>query len=158
MVKDLSKKKQEIDHVGVLSFGFFLILAGVIFAITPNLLDRIHDFVGDFQLLKIASGIYIPTPKSDHAVLYAVIFQFCLVFGIFQVFALFVRFILKDPVDKKASTFSSIIFWMGASWILSLLMLKKIEWFVFLGLLITLVGISMVIRNALILITRIFRT
>jgi len=158
LVWNLSEKRsKQTDVIGVVNIGFFLLLLGVILAVTPNLSDRIYDFVNNFEIREITPNVYFPAPKSDHPVLYIAIFQFCLVFAIFQVFVLGARFILKDPINKKAGTFSSIIFWIGASWIVSLLIAKTIEWFVFLGGLITLIGISIVISNAIVLVTQLYR-
>jgi len=139
------------------SLGFFLIVVGVIFVSTPNLLGRIHDFFKDLTLQEVYPNIVFPVPRSDHPVLYNAIFQFCRAFAVFQIFVLGARFLLKEPIDRKAGTFSSFLFWSGAAWVVSLLMDKVIEWFAFLGWLVTLAGISLVVKSVITLVAEAFR-
>ena len=149
MSKNRSKQP---DFVGIASFGFFLLLVGAIFVVTPNLLDRISDFVSDFELQEVTSQWKLPAPVHvmNHVVLYNAIFQFCLVFALFQVAVLGVRFILRDSIDKIAGTVSSVVFWFGASWILNLLISEEISrWFVFVGWLIMFVGVSLIVKSAI---------
>jgi hypothetical protein len=157
-VQDLSERKyKRTDVIGIITFGFFVILVGVIFAVTPNLFHRISDFVQDFELGR-RSNLYIPAPRNLHAhtVFYTAVFQFCLAFAIFQVFVMLARFALKDSIDKKAGTISSLVFWFGASWIMSLLMAETFVWFVFVGWLLMLVGVSIVVKNSIVLIGHAF--
>lgn len=158
MVRNLSKKRSKrTDVIGIVTFGFLLLLVGTIFAITPNLPDRISDFFNDFELREITPHWMLPAPKSHHQVLYTAIFQFCLAFAFFQIFVLGARFVLNDPIGSKAGTVSSLVFWFSASWVVSLLIAKTIEWFRFFGLLITLIGISIVVKNAIVLMAQFFR-
>jgi len=143
--------------MGVVTLGFVLLLVGVIFVVTPNLVDKISDFFLDFELQEVAPNWQLPAPKTAHPVLYTAILQFSLVFAIFQIAVLGARFILRDPIDRTAGTISSIVFWFGASLILNSLILETVEWFLFLGLLIMLIGISIVVKNSIVLIAKIFR-
>ena len=59
------------------------------------------------------------------------------------------RFILKDPIDKKAGAFSGLIFWLGSAYIINSLLEKNIDWSAFLGYLIVLIGITLVINNSI---------
>lgn len=145
------------DIIGIVTLGFFFLLVGTIFVVTPNLPDKISSFFLDFELREIAPNWMLPAPKSHHLVLYTAIFQFCLAFAIFQICILGARFILRDPIDKKAGTISSLVFCFGAAWVVSLLMVKTIGWFVFWGWLIALIGTSLVIKNAIVLMAQIFR-
>ena len=151
------KRSKRTDVIGIVTFGFLLLLVGTIFAITPNLPDRISDFFKDFELREITPHWMLPAPKSYHQVLYTAIFQFCLAFAFFQILVLGARFVLNDPIGSKAGTVSSLVFWFSASWAVSLLIAKTIEWFRFFGLLITLIGISIVVKNAIVLMTQFFR-
>jgi len=154
------KRSKQTDIIGIVSFGFFLLLVGAIFATTPNLLSKISDFIRDFKPQEVAPNWQLPAPEHplDHRVLYTAIYQFCLIFAIFQVFVLGARFMLRDSIDRKAGTISSLVFWFGASQIVSWLLNKTIDsWFVFVGWLIVLVGISIVIKNAIILATPLSR-
>ena len=156
MCKLSEKPHKKPDILGIVTFGFILLLVGMIFVITPNLVERISDFLQDFEIREIAPHWALIAPKSYHPVLYTAIFQFCLAFAIFQVFVLVARFILRDPMDRVAGTISSIVFWFGASWIVNLLITKTVGWFVFLGWLIALIGTSIIIKNAIVLMTKIF--
>lgn len=146
------RRSKRTDIIGIVTFGFFLLLVGTIFVITPNLSDRVSDFLGDFEPRQVAPNWMLPAPQHHHPVLYTAIFQFCLVFAVFQIFVLGVRFVLSDPIGRKAGTLSSIVFWFGASWIVSLLIEKTIEWFRFVGLLIALIGVVIIIRNLIVLV------
>jgi len=157
-VQDLNRKQnQRTDVIGLLTLGFSLLLVGCIFAVTPNLIDRVSDFLQNFEIRDVMPNWKLPAPKSSHPVLYTAIFQFCLTFAIFQVIVLGARLFLRDPFEKQAGTVSSIIFWFGASWIVSLLIAGAIEWFDFLGLLIAFIGASIVIKNSMVLMGRVFR-
>lgn len=140
---------EKIDILGIASFGFFLVLIGVIFAITPNLLDRIYDFLHDFQLQEAYPGMSFPAPASNHPVLYGALFQFCLIFAIFQVIILVARFILKESIKRKSGTFSGLFFWFGAAVALNLSKAGSIDWFIFIGWLVVLVGTVIFVKSAI---------
>ena len=133
-----------------------MLLVGMIFAVTPNLIDKISDFLLDFELREASPHWMLPAPKSHHQVLYTAIFQFCLVFAFFQIFVLAARFILRDPIEKMAGTTSNIVFWFGTSWLVNSLIERTTGWFVFVGLLIALIGVSIIVNNAIVLMVKIF--
>ncbi|MFH1821698.1 MAG: hypothetical protein ABH852_04580 [Methanobacteriota archaeon] len=151
MAKNSSKK---VDIIGLLSFGMFLLLVGSIFASTPQLLNKIFDFARDFHLQEVYPGVKFFAPSSTHPVLYNVVFQFCLIFAVLQVFILIARFVMKDSVGRKAETFSSIVFWLGAALALNYLVAGTIEWFTFLGWIIVAIGLSITVRSAMVLVFR----
>ena len=146
------KQSAKTDILGIVTFGLFLIIVAVIFMSTPDLLDRIIDFFRDFTLQQLAPYIYLPAPKSDHPTLYTAVFQFCLAFATIHIPILGARFLLKESVNRKAETISSILFWFGAAWIINLLLTIDIAWYTFLGYLIALIGVSIVTRSIIILI------
>lgn len=145
------------DVLGIVTLGFFIILIGIIFTVTPGLFDKISDFVRDFELGDETKW-YIPAPANldDHTALYNAIFQFCLGFAIFQVFIAAARLLLKDPIDKTAGSISNMVFWFGASWVVNLLKTGTVEWFVFLGWLIMFIGVAIVIKSAIELVAHFF--
>jgi hypothetical protein len=149
LVLGLSERRESTNILDLASFGLFLILVGVIFMQTPNLFDRGYSFFNDLEIRELSPNIYLPAPKSDHSILYNALSRFCFYFAILQIPVLILRFILKDPIDKKADTVSGLLFWFGAAWIINLMIVNEIVWTTFLGYLIVLVGISVVIRNAL---------
>ncbi|MEA2090359.1 MAG: hypothetical protein U9O89_06360 [Thermoproteota archaeon] len=148
------RHSERTDVLGLVSFGFFLALIGVIFMITPNLWGEIRAFFRDFQLKEVRPDAHFPTPKSHHQVLYDAAFQFCLAFAISQILILIGRFILRESIDRKSGTFSGLFFWFGAAAALNLLSERSIGWFEFWGWIIILVGTVVVVRGTISLCTR----
>lgn len=139
------------------SIGVFLILIGVIFSQTPQLLDKIIDFFKDFTLVKIPkTWITLPAPSTpaNHRVLYMAFAKFSLYWGFFQFIVLGSRLIVRSPLNKKAETVSDIIFWLGASYLVRNLLDKtitKTAWFTFWALIIVLIGTTLVVRGIILL-------
>ena len=143
------KRRRGIDILGIASLGFFLVLIGVIFAFTPGLPGEISDFAHDLELQEVYPGVSFYAPVSAHPVLYNAAFQFCLIFAVFQVAILAARFILKESIGRKSGTFSGLFFWFGAAAVLRLLMAGSVDWFIFLGSLVVLVGIVVTVRSSI---------
>jgi len=141
----------ERDRLGFVSFGFFLILVGTIYLITPNCYDEFVAFFKDFKLMKVAPNMYFPAPASNHPVVYGAVMKFCFAFGLFQIVLLCLRFALRDTLSRKAETLSGIIFWLGAGFLSNMLLAENIGWFAFLGGLIIFVGLSLVVRSLMVL-------
>jgi hypothetical protein len=148
-VSGLRRYPKRIDFFAIVSVGFFLLLVGVIFAAAPNLPREIYDFFRGFRLQEVYPGVSFFAPTSNPSVVYNAAFQFCFVFGIFQAAILGARFVLNDSLGRKAGTFSGLIFWFGAAAALWMLMAESIDWFVFLGWLVVLIGIAIVVRCAI---------
>jgi hypothetical protein len=149
VVFGLRRSSERINILAIASIGFFLLLVGMIFAATPNLPREIYDFGRDFTPEKVYDNVSFLAPTSDHPVVYNAAFQFCLIFGVFQVAILSVRFVLRESVRRKAGTFSGLIFWFGAAAALWMLMAGSIDWFIFLGWLVVLIGIAITVRCAI---------
>jgi predicted Kef-type K+ transport protein len=79
--------------------------------------------------------------------------QFCLVFGVFQIVILALRFVFRDSVERKAETVSGVVFWLGVAVFLGLLANGSLGWFSFIAGFVVSVGLSVVARN----IVRLFR-
>jgi hypothetical protein len=139
--------------LGLITFGFFLMLLGVIWLITPSISAAVEDFVGDFQLRKVTDDVSLPAPGSNHPVLYNTVMQFCLVFGGFQIVILALHFVFRDLVERKAETVSGVMFWLGVAAFLGLLANESIGWFSFIAGFVVSIGLSIVARN----IVRLFR-
>ncbi len=135
-----------------ISAGVFFILVGAIFVSTPNLFDKIFAFFGDFDLVPVPNlGFSFPAPASPntHSVLYSAVAQFSLIGGLFQIVILALRFIVNSPFSKKAETASNLVFWLGASYLISTLLneMTTVEtWFVYWAETIMLIGVSLIIR------------
>jgi len=145
------RRLKGLDILGFASFGFFLVLIGVIFLITPNLGSEIVDFFTDFELVDVYPNVFLPTPTSSHPVFYTAVAQFCIVYGLFQIPILILRIYLGDSLKRKAGTLSGTVFWLGASYLLTILSAGNIEWFPFLGGLVVFIGLSLVVRSLVIL-------
>ena len=152
-----SRKHRESLISGV-SVGFFFIVVGALFAITPNLWERIVDFFQDFGLETIPRiGISWPAPASpmSHSVVYRAVERFCFIWGIFEIVLLVLRLVLRSSVDKTTETLSNIVYWFGSGFLVRTFLLETIRlptvlgltrWFVFWAALIMLFGATLVIR------------
>ena len=146
------KRHEEQDKLSLASIGFFLLLIGVIWIITPNISQKVIDFFKDFKLEEeVFPNVFLPAPAHRHPIVYTALARFCFVFGLFQILILVLRFFFMEPVDRMAGTFSGIVFWLGAGFLANMLSAGTIKWLVFLGWIIVLIGLSLVIRSLVVL-------
>ena len=146
------RRHEEQDKLSFASIGFFLLLIGVIWIITPNLSQKVIDFFKDFKLEEeVFQNVFLPAPAHRHPVVYTALARFCFVFGLFQIVILVLRVFFREPVDRMAGTFSGIVFWLGVGFVSNLLAAGAIEWFGFLGWFIVFIGLSLVVRSLLVL-------
>jgi len=146
------RRREERDIFGLTSFGFFLLLIGIIWIITPNLYQEVVDFFNSFTRTKeIFPNVFLPYPVGNHRVVFTALARFCFVFGLFQIAILVLRFFFREPLNRIAGTFSGMVFWLGAGFVSNLLATRAIEWFDFIGWLIVLIGLALVVRSLLIL-------
>jgi drug/metabolite transporter (DMT)-like permease len=135
-----------------ISAGVFFIVVGAIFVTTPSFFDNILTFFGDFDLVRVPnSGFGFPAPASPetHSALYSAVTQFSVIWGLFQIVILVLRFVVDSPFSKKAETASNLVYWLGASYLISTLLneITTVEtWFVFWAEIIMLVGVSLIVR------------
>jgi len=134
------------DETGWISFGTFLILVAVIYLTTPNIVQEVENFILDFSLVQVFDNFWWPIPANSHPVLYTAAQRFCYAFGLVQLGILGLRFARKSSVHGKAETFSSVLFWLGAGYVLGMLSEGALSWLSFIGALIIVVGISIVAR------------
>ena len=135
------------NWIGLLSFGFFIMLFALFFIIVPNYGAKVVDFLEDFKLKEVASNVFLPTPEGHHQVVYQTVTNFCIVFGLFQFFILALRLYFRSSVSKVAETVSNIVLWLGAAYMFNLLLSRAATWFPFIGGLVAVVGFSIVARN-----------
>ena len=146
------RRREGQDRLSLASFGFFLLLIGVIWVITPNLFQEVVDFFKDFKLEKeIFPNVFLPAPAHRHPVVYTALARFCFVFGLFQSVILFLRFFFREPLDRVAGAFSGVVFLLGVGFVSNLLAAGTIGWFGFLGWFIVFIGLSLVVRSLLVL-------
>lgn len=141
------RRSEGQDRLSLTSFGFSLVLIGAILLVTPNYHNELVYFFRDFHLVKVTQNVSLPAPKSSHPIVYTAVMNFCIVYGLFQIAILVLRFVLRDPIDRKAGTASGIVFWLGAGYLLGTLLTETIGWFNFLAGLVIFIGLSIVIRG-----------
>lgn len=112
-------------------------------------LEEAAAFFKDSKLVEVYPNVFFPAPASSHPILYRAAMEFCIAFALFQIAILVLKFVLRDSFDRKVETLSGIVFWLGASYLLSMLSAETINWFPFLGGLIIFVGLSLVVRSLL---------
>ena len=142
------------EDTGWISFGAFLIVIAVIYLKTPGLLSEANAFVTDFRLVELFQNFWWFAPSSNHPVLYNAAEQFCYAFGLVQILVLGLEFARRSSTHRKAETFSSIVFWLGAGYILGLLSQGVLTWLSFIAGLVILVGISIVARALVLVFAR----
>jgi hypothetical protein len=139
------------DDTGLISFGAFLIILAVIYLTTPNIASEVNAFLRDFQLVRVFENFWWLVPRTSHPVLYVAAERFCYAFGLAQVGILGLRLAKRSSIHGIAETVSSVVFWLGAGYVLGLLSQGMLLWLSFIAASIILIGISVVVR-ALILI------
>ncbi|MEM3731849.1 MAG: hypothetical protein QW667_06470 [Candidatus Bathyarchaeia archaeon] len=135
------------DFLGILSFGFFLMLFGIIWMLTPNYSEEVVNFFKDFHLEHITENIALPAPQHNHPTVYSAAMYFCLVYGVFSIVILALRFFFHESLNRKAETISGIAFWLNLSFFLNMLANESIGWFGFLAGVIISVGLSIIVRS-----------
>jgi len=134
-----------------LSAGFFFVVVGAIFIITPNLFDKIVVFFKEWRLEPLSPSlkeIRFPAPAfpRTHQEVYSAVEQFCYVWSLFQVVILVLRFVARSPWSKKAETVSNFVFWLGAGFLTQTFLIETTRWFVFWSGIIMLIGVTLIIR------------
>lgn len=148
---DNSQRYKE-SFVSAFSFGVFLILLGAIFIATPNFFDKLSAFFMDFDIVQVPNlGIYFPAPKNPatHTAVYSAASQFCLAWGIFLIVLLCFRIFVHSPLNKKAENVSDVVVWLGGSILITSFLNEGTTasaWFAFWTLVITLIGVSLIVR------------
>ena len=140
------------------SVGFFLLLVGTIFVITPNLFDRILDLLRDFELVDVPhTDLIFPGPAfpSRHSIVYLAAEQFSFAVGLFQIIILALRFLVSSSEGKKAEAVGNLVFWGGAGFLIQFFLIETTQWFVFWSVVIMLIGASLIARAIIIAVARI---
>ena len=149
MAAKMERRSRHTNWLGLLSFGFFLLLVGAIWAMSPPALnDEVKSFFTseNWRLTPLTGNVSIPEPKDIRAfpTIYTAAEQFCFIFGFFQIAILILRFALHDSLERKADTVSGSAFWLSAGYFLNLLANQSIGWFAFLAGIIISGGIAIV--------------
>jgi hypothetical protein len=134
-------RRESWDVLGMVSFGFFLLLAGIIIIITPHPLKEAQSFFTD--VFENVQGF--PAPSMPHPVLYTAVMRFTLIFGLFSVGILVLRFVLRESANRKAGTVTSVVFWLGVAFLTNLLAAESISWFAFWAGIIMIIGVMVIV-------------
>ena len=151
------RHREEI--ITAVSVGFFLILIGAIFIATPTLYGALRTFFSPDSWINVNvrnSNVFIPVPvnPSAHSEVYKAAFEFCLIWGLFQIFVLIFRFVVGSSPRRKARTVSSTVFWLGASYLISAYLNsltatnhhQRDTWYTFWAAIIVLIGVALIVR------------
>jgi len=135
MAEKTSRRPRGTDWLGLASFGFFVLLIGAVWVFTPGLTSAVQNFVLDFELQNVTNSISLPAPANvqDHTAVYLAAMEFCVVFGVFHVVVLALRFVFHDHIDRKADAASGMAFWFCAAYFMNLLYGGSIGWFSFIA-------------------------
>jgi hypothetical protein len=144
-------RRQKESILSAISVGFFFVLVGIIFIVTPNLVDKIVNFLEDITFVNIArlpSNIFLPQPTTvnAHTAVYTSVQQFSMVWGVFLAAMLVIRFATGSPMRNKAENLGDIVFWFGTMYLIQTWLIGRSEWFEFWALILVLLGISLIVR------------
>ena len=156
-IKETSSKYQQ-GLFSAISVGFFLLLVGTLFIVTPNLFDNILNFFGDLKLIDVPNTdvMFIgPQLPRSHLTFYQAVGQFSIAIGIFQIVILALRFVIPSSWEKRSETLGNFVYWIGASFLIQLFLVESTQWFVFWSTLIIIVGVSLIARAGVMAISRI---
>jgi hypothetical protein len=158
---NVSRRRPRETLFSAASAGVFLILWGIIFIATPNLFGAIISFFRDFDIVKVPNTRFLilpaPAVPRTHSVVYSAVAQFSLIWGLFQIVILALRFIISSQLGKKAETASNIIQWLGTSYLITAFLSGTTTltvWFAFWGAFVALIGLSLIIRALIIVVQR----
>jgi hypothetical protein len=154
-----SNKTRENRHeegiITAIAFGGFLIIVGMLFALTPNLWQNITAFFDHLTTRTFPYGnpgstisLLAPTNTAAHHALYTSLLQFDVAFGLLQIVIFALRIRARSRIGRISETLGNAVFWLGAALLVNNFLLPGTlkGWFEFWGALIVLVGISLVAR------------
>ena len=135
--------------LSAVSAGVFLVLIGLLFILTPGLVDKFGTFFKDIKLnVTSVENVMLPAPEhvAQHLEVYSAVEQFSLGWGVFLVAMLVVRFAIGSPNRRKAENLSDIIFWFGAAYLIQTWLINNAKWFEFWATILIVLGVSLVVR------------
>ena len=155
--------------LSAVSAGFFLVLIGLLFIITPNLYNYTVTFFNNFNATSAVPNTQIQLPAPDaqqsatnftvreaNLAIYSAAQQFSLAWGIFLIALLVMRFASDSTWRRKAQNISDIVFWFGAIYLIQTWLIDPTNslpypttaqpWFEFWSMIIVLIGASLIVR------------
>ena len=154
--------RYEESVISTISVGGVFILIGLVYVLAlPNSLwDKTIAFFGSFTTRQVAgTGIFLPAPVSPgvHVVFYNAVFQFFLGLGLLQILIFAMRLIWRSHVRRTAETAGNLVFWLGASYLVSAFLNRSTTgnmWFAFWAALLILLGVSLIARALVLMVRR----
>ncbi|MCW4034714.1 MAG: hypothetical protein NWF03_05060 [Candidatus Bathyarchaeota archaeon] len=140
-----------------LGIGFFLLLVGSIFVLTPNLFGKTVDFFQDFALVDVPNtDIVFPGPKSPdmHMTVYQAAGQASIAACAFQIVILALRFIIPSTWYKRAETVGNIVLWGGTAFLIQAYLIDSTQWFAYWSLILVISGVSLIARTIVMAVSR----
>lgn len=143
------------------SAGFFFLLVGVIFITTSSLLDNILDLFrsNGIELMQVPNTIIslpAPNPLGHYLAIFQAAGLFSLIWGIFEIAMLVLRFALRSSTRRKAESAGNIVFWLGTSYFINVYLtsssITTTSWFAFWTIILMLLGISLIVRAAVLVV------
>jgi len=151
--------------ISVSSLGFFLVLIGIIFALTHGFFSALLTFFNDLGLVQVPNvytGIVLPAPENpaDHTTVYSAASWFSFGWGIFLVALLVVRILADSPWKKKAQNVSDIFYWLANGFLIGYFLNETtttVMWFSYWSAVIMLLGVSLIIRACILAVFHVMR-
>ena len=146
--------------ISAISLGAVFILIGAIYINTPDLWGKTVDFFNSFTSTQVTNtGITLPAPQfpASHVVLYGAVFQFSLGLVILEILLLTLRLLLQSPIRKTAETVGNLVFWLGASYLVTTYLNDTTtidQWFMFWAAVVMVAGLGLIVRGVVLLTRR----
>jgi hypothetical protein len=164
-----SSRRHREGLFSAVSVGFFLLLIGALFVIRPNLYTDTVTFFSNFNGTSVVPNTQarLPAPDAQSSAtnstvrnanldVYSAAQQFSLVWGIFLIALLILRFAFDSTWRRKARNISDIVFWFGAIYLIQTWLIGPTNslpypttaqpWFEFWSMIVVLIGASMIVR------------
>jgi hypothetical protein len=98
------------------------------------------------------TSIILPAPATPaaYSTVYIVAAQWCLIWGVFEVFLLILRFSVRSSSWRIVGTFTKTIWWFGAYYLINMFLSPATTltlWFAFWGAIFMLIGAELVLRG-----------
>lgn len=154
-----TRPKHQEGLFTAISAGFFFLLVGILFVITPNLFDGIMDFFSDFGIVNVPntdiSFLGLESPAA-HTTVFQVAGQFSIALAVFNLFILALRFVIPSSWGKRSETVGNLIQWIGTYFLIqTFLVITNPQWFAFWSTIIILAGVSLIARAAVMAVSRV---
>ncbi|MGE5533718.1 MAG: hypothetical protein ACM3UN_05160 [Bacillota bacterium] len=158
--------RQKSLHEGLitaLSIGGFFIILGSVFAFTPGIAQKTNTFFSDLTTVTFPFGspgstvsLLAPAHPAEHHDFYTAVMNFLIGVGVLQIVILVLRLVVHSRIGRIAQSVGDLIFWMGAAIAANVFLLAGTHngWFQFWSTLIVLIGLSLIARFFVNLVSR----